>query len=155
MLELYDSAVGEVYGYLLPRCGDRAVAEDLTSEVFLAAVAAERHGEQVAVPWLIGVARHKLVDHWRRRSRDERIEWFVADEPEDPWDVHLDTLRARAVLAELPAHHRSALTLRYLDGLPVAEVAACLSRSLHATEALLVRARAAFRTAYDKGEGER
>jgi catechol 2,3-dioxygenase-like lactoylglutathione lyase family enzyme len=43
---------------------------------------------------------------------------------------------------------RAALTLRYLDGLPVAEVAACVGRSVHATETLLARARAALRRIY-------
>ena len=61
----------------------------------------------------------------------------------------LDAVTARQVLARLGPHHRLALTLRYLDGLPVPEVARLLDRTLHATEALLVRARAAFRRAYD------
>jgi RNA polymerase sigma-70 factor (ECF subfamily) len=39
------------------------------------------------------------------------------------------------------------LTLRYLDDLPVPQVAELLGRSMHATEALLVRARTAFRRA--------
>jgi RNA polymerase sigma-70 factor (ECF subfamily) len=38
--------------------------------------------------------------------------------------------------------------LRYIDGLPVPEVASALDRTVHATEALLVRARIAFRSAY-------
>jgi len=38
LLALYDSALPQVHGYLLSRCGDRVLAEDLTSEVFLAAV---------------------------------------------------------------------------------------------------------------------
>ena len=42
--------------------------------------------------------------------------------------------------------------LRYVDDLPVPEVAAVLGRSVHATETLLVRARRAFRTAYGKEE---
>ena len=58
------------------------------------------------------------------------------------------------MLAELGAHHRAALTLRYLDGLPVAEVAEHLDRTVHATEALLVRARHAFRVRYDEGRGD-
>ena len=53
----------------------------------------------------------------------------------------------------LGAHHRAALTLRYLDGLPVPEVARHLDRTVHATEALLVRARAAFRRTYAGQEG--
>jgi RNA polymerase sigma-70 factor (ECF subfamily) len=155
LLDLYDSALPEVYGYLRPRCGSTAVAEDLTSETFLAAVDSVKR-QVVAEPttaWLIGVARHKLVDHWRRLGREERKLTAVANEPppdvDDPWDAHLDAVRAHAVLAGLGPHHRAALTLRYLDGLPVPEVADHLGRTVHATEALLVRARKAFRTAYD------
>jgi RNA polymerase sigma-70 factor (ECF subfamily) len=74
----------------------------------------------------------------------------VSAEPEPPWeDGLLDAVTARAVLERLGPQHRLALTLRYLDGLPVPEVARLLDRTLHATEALLVRARAAFRRAYD------
>ena len=68
-------------------------------------------------------------------------------------DARFDRIRAREVLAELGAHHRAALTLRYLDGLPVAEVADHLGRTVHATEALLVRARHAFRAALRRREG--
>ena len=45
------------------------------------------------------------------------------------------------------------LTLRYLDGLPVREVAALLDRTPGATEALLTRAKAAFRALYCEKEG--
>jgi RNA polymerase sigma-70 factor (ECF subfamily) len=160
LLALYDEALPQVYGYLLARCGDRATAEDLTGECFLAAVGAARvpGSAPLSVPWLIGVARHKLVDHWRRREREQRglrlLSTGTADtEPDDPWDVELDVLLARQVLARLGAHHRAVLTLRYLDGLRVAEVAEHLGRTLHATEALLVRARLAFRRAYEGEEG--
>ena len=157
LADIYDSALPYVYGYLLSRCGRVAVAEDLTAETLLAAVDAVRrdHPPLVSIAWLIGVARHKLVDHWRRQEREERGLRAVAnDEPAqvDPWDVKLDGLQAQAVLERLGAHHRSALTLRYIDDLPVADVAALLDRSVHATEALLVRARSAFRRAY-RAEG--
>jgi RNA polymerase sigma-70 factor (ECF subfamily) len=131
-----------------------SVAEDLTAETFLAAVAAvKRHTVgQMTVAWLVGVARHKLVDHWRRQGREERNLRLVHDESapdEDPWDARLDASRAHAVLDKLGPHHRAALTLRYLDGLSVPEVADHLGRGVHATEALLVRARIAFRRAYE------
>jgi RNA polymerase sigma-70 factor (ECF subfamily) len=150
LLVLYDRALPQVYGYLIVRCGSVAVAEDLTAETFLAAVDKPAAGG-VTVGWLIGVARHKLADHWRRQAREERrLELVHGEKPEvdDPWDAALDATRAREVLAALGGHHRAALTLRYLDGLPVAEVAAHLERTVHATEALLVRARRAFRAAY-------
>jgi RNA polymerase sigma-70 factor (ECF subfamily) len=160
LLKLYDDALPHVYGYLLARCGDVGLAEDLTAESFLAAVHAVRKpgAPDPSIPWLIGVARHKLADHWRRVEREQRGLRLLDREPsrvDDPWDAVVDRIRAREVLDRLGAHHRAALTLRYLDGLPVPEVARYLDRSLHATEALLVRARAAFRRIYEAEEGWR
>jgi RNA polymerase sigma-70 factor (ECF subfamily) len=153
LLEIYDRALPQVYGYLMSRCGQRSVAEDLTSETFLAA-ARQWPGGPVAVGWLIGIARHKLVDHWRRQAREDRLMRAVAtpgSEPDDPWDAELEVLRARQVLGALAPQHRAALTLRYLDGLSVSEAASVLGRTLHATEALLVRARREFRRTYEDG----
>ena len=158
LVAVYPAALPQVYGYLLPRCGSVAVAEDLAAETFMAAVAACRQGgpPDMTVAWLVGVARHKLVDHWRRVAREQRsvAEADAAAEPvDDPWGEVLDAEAAHAALARLSAHHRVALTLRYLDGLPVAEVAAHLDRSVHATETLLARARAALRLVYLEAEG--
>jgi RNA polymerase sigma-70 factor (ECF subfamily) len=156
LLDLYERALPQVYGYLVPRCGNIAVAEELTAETFLAAVDAVRRAtvQDVTVAWLIGIARHKLADHWRRRAREERKLTAVRSsgppETSDPWDDHLEAVRARATLRRLGPHHQAVLTLRYLDGLPVADVAAHLRRSVQATEALLTRAKAAFRKAYDE-----
>ena len=157
LLDLYDAALPQVYGYLLARCGRRALAEDLTAETFLAAVAAcrRRPTHRPSTGWLVGIARHKLVDHWRSVEREERGLRAGADRPstggegpDDPWDERLDALLAREVLAGQSAQHRAVLTLRYLDDLPVPQVATTLGRTVHATEALLTRARAAFRRSY-------
>ena len=160
LLAMYDRALPQVFGYLRSRVPNEAVAEDLTAETFLAAVQAIRRDgiPHLTVAWLVGVARHKLVDHWRRQAREERSLRSLPDEAAEVDDVaeRFERTRAREVLDELGAHHRAALTLRYLDGLPVAEVAQAMGRSLHATEALLVRARGAFRrtyTAYTREEG--
>ena len=104
------------------------------------------------------MARHKLADHWRRAEREQRGLRLAGGEPagvDDPWETAVDRIQAREVLGQLGAHHRAALTLRYLDGLPVPEVARHLDRTVHATEALLVRARAAFRRVYEGKEGSR
>jgi RNA polymerase sigma-70 factor (ECF subfamily) len=159
VIAIYDVALPQVYGYLLPRCGSVAVAEDLTSETFLAAVAAaqKRRIPEVTVPWLMGIARHKLVDHWRRADREARGLAAVTQDSEpdeDPWDGVVDAEAAHAALSLVSAPQRAALTLRYLDGLPVAEVAEHLGRSVRATETLLVRARAALRRVYLEGRHE-
>jgi RNA polymerase sigma-70 factor, ECF subfamily len=156
---IYHRALPHVYGYLLSRCGDVSLAEDLAAETFMAAVAAagKPDAPSMTVGWLVGVARHKLADHWRRGIREERSHAAAAagagDALDDPWDEWLDAEAAYAALRCLPVPQRAALTLRYLDVLPVAEVAAHLGRSVRATETLLVRSRAALRTVY-QGAGQ-
>ena len=157
-VELCAAALPEVYGYLLARCGDSATAEDLTSETFVAAVDAIRREAIVSMTtgWLIVVARRRLVDHWRRQEREDRhvtrIGYDQVDRGIETWEGPFDVEVGMAALQRLGPHHRAALTLRYLDGLPVAEVAQQLDRGLHATEALLQRARRALRRAYEEVE---
>ena len=152
LLALYDRALPQVYGYLTSRCGDVALAEDLTSQTFLAAVAAVQADpqRQLTIGWLVTVARRRLVDHWRAAAREER-KLRIVDRPSlttDDGDERLDAAQAQEALRVLSPMARAALTLRYLDDLPVREVATLLGRTEHATEALLVRSRHAFRRAY-------
>jgi RNA polymerase sigma-70 factor (ECF subfamily) len=152
-VDLYDRALPEVYGYLKPRCGDFALAEDLTAETFLAACDAVDRArvDDMTVGWLIGIARHKLADHWRREARHERRLRAVAEQTEaidDPWEAQIDAATIERVLASLSAVNRLALTLRYLDGLSVPDVASLLGRTIAATDQVLVRARMQFRQLY-------
>jgi len=155
LLQLYDEALPHVYGYLVRRCDSASTAEDLTSETFLAALDASQTGAEVSVPWLIGTARHKLVDHWRKSGRNQQLleELWEGTEPHDDSNEPVDALHVRDVLLGLLPHHCAALTLRYIDGLPVDQVAALLERSLHATESLLMRAKTAYRQAADELTG--
>jgi RNA polymerase sigma-70 factor (ECF subfamily) len=152
-LELYDDALPHVYGYLARRCANAATAEDLTAETFMAAVAALHNNSATAnhldlnIAWLIGTARHKLIDHWRRteRRKEELAELWDDMAIDDPTDAAIEVASAQAVLAELAPTHRAVLTLRYLDDLPVGDVATTIGRTVHATEALLTRAKTAYR----------
>ena len=149
----YTQALPVVYGYLLTRCGGGpAVAEDLTQETFMAAVRWIRSGGMVEapLPWIVSIAKRKLIDHLRKEDRAERrlsLAWDAgrAEEP-DPWSDGSND-RAIAALASVAPAQRAALALRYVDGLPVEEVARTLGKSIHATESLLVRGRESFRRA--------
>jgi RNA polymerase sigma-70 factor, ECF subfamily len=160
LLALYDDALPVVYGYFVRRCGDRGTAEDLTSETFLAAMDAARKTEPppISIPWLLGVARHKLADHYRRHHRRPTVPLAELPEPvfeavgvADDWDAELDRMVAEAVLARLTEPHRTVLVLRYMDDCSVGECAELIGRTVHATEALLVRARRAFKRQYPEG----
>ncbi len=150
-LQLYDDALPHVYGYLVRRCPNAATAEDLTAETFMAAATVVRKGAGDApdlnIAWLIGTARHKLIDHWRRteRRKEELAELWDDLAVPDPNDDAIEVAAAQDVLAQLAPQHRAVLTLRYLDDLPVGDVADTMGRTVHATEALLTRAKAAYR----------
>lgn len=152
----YAETLPAVYSYLFHRVGgSRAEAEDLTQETFMAAVGEIKRSARVGDPaaWVMGIAKHKLLDHYRRQEREERRLELVASNPRD--DVVADVAdvadeRALECLGRIPAAQRAALCLRYLDDLSVPEVAHALGRSVHATESLLARGRQTFRRALEE-----
>lgn len=156
LIEALDRGLSQVYDYLLHRVGDRHAAEDLTSETMLGAcgTALRQDMSTVSVGWLIGIARHKLVDHWRSLAREERrLAAIAGDRSNGACDGPIEPGRSAEVLALLTSSQRAALTLRYMDGLSVAEVAELLGRTVGGTEVLLVRAKDAFRARYQLTEG--
>ena len=136
--------------------GAPGLALQLPSQALLRDAVKANKVSTLTIGWLVTVARNKLVDHWRRAAREERTLRLATDDEAVDLDLDQEFERAHArhVLAELGAHHRAALTLRYLDGLSVPEVAQHLDRTVHATEALLVRARNAFRARYAEGSDD-
>ena len=156
----YERALPQVYSYLMNRCGGvRSIAEDLTQETFEAAVTTigNRNGTTVSVPWLIGVARHKLLDHYRRTGREDRkIARFRERTPQKDelliWETDGSRDKALAALERLPGNQRAAMVLKYLDDLPVPEIAKAMHKSIHAVESLLARGRESFKRFYVEGE---
>lgn len=155
----YDVALGRVFGYLVNRCqGDRALAEDLTQAAFGEAIRnrASFDGRSDPVTWLIGIARHKLVDHFRELEREERrqmrlvVTELAMDRDAAAWHAIDEHERLLDGLGRLTAMQRAVLILHYADGLPVREVAAAIGKSESATESLLSRGREALRAAYEE-----
>jgi RNA polymerase sigma-70 factor (ECF subfamily) len=150
----YDEALPRIYGYFLHRCGGSVpVAEDLTSETFLAAVRELRRGRRVEEPlaWLFGIARHKLLDHYRVAAKRDRpfVEGVTPEAPDVDSAEESDD-RVVAALAAVAAAQRAALVLCYVDGLSASEAAAAMGRSVPAIHSLLERGRASFKRAYSE-----
>lgn len=153
----YVDALPVVYGYFLRRTGgSAAVAEDLTQETFLAAMRqiGKGTGVDAPMPWLIGIARHRLIDHYRATAAEERRyrpfdgEAFEIADDRDDFALVIDRQQAIAALDALPASQRLAISLRYLDGLSVPEISREIDKSVHAVESLLARGRATFKRIY-------
>ena len=144
-LAWYEATLPEVHHYLMRVCAfDRPLAEDLTQDTYVAALARLRHApfDELSIGWLMVVARNKLVDHLRRKEREHRRFHLVHDPevvtPSESADLG-------ELLRSLPSAQRAAIALRYVDDLPVDEVARLLNRSRKATESLLSRARETLR----------
>jgi len=161
LVAMYESHIGNIYSFVLRRCGaDVVLAEDLTQETFLAAA---RHFRNTAsVPetgWLYEVARRRLVDHWRSEAVKERkLRLFsggrVETQDADAVEAIVSGDRVAAALGDLPASQQAAFVLHHLDGYSAAEVAEALGRSLKATESLLARARQNLAATYMEQTGE-
>jgi len=150
----YAVALPRVYGFHLRRCGSVAVAEDLTQETFAAAVAELKKARRIDDPigWIVGIARHKLLDHYRRQARSRVCPPADVADAASAEDEDGDG-RAASALAAIPRDQRLALVLRHVDDLSVPEIAAVFGRSVEAVESLLARGRVGFRRAYLEGAG--
>lgn len=151
----YDRSLPTVYRYLFHRCGrNRDLAEELTQQAFVEAVrgGGRFRGDADATTWVMGIARHKLVDHFRRSDRDSRrlaalgAMWSGPGRAESSPPTMPDDIDD--ALAVLPAPQRAVLVLHYMDQLSVREVARVIGKSEAATASLLARGRDAFRKAF-------
>src|SRR5690348_5889306 len=62
---VYAARYPDVVRYGLRRLGGLAAAEELAQEVFLVAWRRRREVPEAALPWLYGVGRRLLANHWR------------------------------------------------------------------------------------------
>ncbi len=158
--ELVECHADAVYGYVLARLRPNIdEAEDLTQEVFLSAWQSigTYAGQSPLRSWLLGVARHKVEDHYRARLRE-----FALEEPGGPdpsTDIDLDAAldagrletRAGIVLETLREEYRLLLRWRYWDQQSTAEIARALGRTQKSVERMMARARGQFRRAWEAG----
>ena len=151
---LIDEMLPRIYGYLLARVGNnRAIAEDLTQESMLAAARSVQSGTvpENGSAFLYGIARHKLVDHYRQQERRESLTsgliYLEDRSPAPEPEIERIILRDELVTAldTLPANQRIALLLHYADDLTITEIATVLEKSNHAIESLLARGRNGLR----------
>lgn len=140
---VYEDNVTWVYRTIFARVGNAADAEDLTSEVFLAAMRPLRLTASVAEvrAYLRTTARTVLAAHWRATlGREITSIEDVAAAPESEEAISTAPQRVAVVLDALPEKYRKVLELRFLRGQPVREVAAEMGVSVANAKVLQHRA---------------
>lgn len=151
-LDLYDRHFHRVYAYVLRRAGNRADAEDVTSEVFRRALANLDKYEWRGIPfvaWLYRIAAHELAD---RRQASAR----VGTQPPDTGATDPD-LEGQVALFQLvdrlPDDQRRVIELRFGEGRSIREVAGALGRSDGAIKQLQRRALENLRAGLERRDG--
>jgi RNA polymerase sigma-70 factor (ECF subfamily) len=145
---VYVDNIDRLYRLIYSKVGNRADAEDLTSEVFRTALRPLRldltKGEVRS--YLLTTAQTVLASHWRRTlsvpvtsidpesDRDSLIEPGRTEELSDaPQRVH-------RIMAALPERYRRILELRFLEGCTIKEAANAMSVSVSNAKVLQHRA---------------
>jgi RNA polymerase sigma-70 factor, ECF subfamily len=153
-----------VYGYVRRRLVPRAdLVDDMVQEIFLAAWESlgTFRGDSSLRNWLLGIARHKVEDHYRQRLREFPLdgereagqdELSSEDDLEKALVTHQAGQRTRQVLAQLPEMYSLILLWRYWEKRSLREIAAQTERTEKAVERLLARARQQFKKRWNERE---
>lgn len=152
---LFRTHAPAIGSYLLRRCGDPHLTDDLVSETFLAAYRALDRYEERGVPlrvWLYRIATNALHAHvrrswWRALVRLDDVAEPTAAETADP-DVD-DAEAARRELARLPRRFQDVASLFYLEELSVEQIAAVLDLREGTVKSRLHRARLRLMAAFN------
>jgi RNA polymerase sigma-70 factor, ECF subfamily len=156
---LYHRFMPVVYRFVLARSGSVHIAEDITSDTFLAVIegigAMRARDELSFAAWVLGIARNKVASYFRRaRARQESPQglpedaqlFAVADEG-DP----LSIITARESWAEVVAglnhlteEQRAVVLYRCVLGYTTDDVARLLEKQPNAIRALQFRALASL-----------
>jgi RNA polymerase sigma-70 factor (ECF subfamily) len=153
LAELYDRYSDGIYYFALRLLGDVAAAEDCASQTFCNLLHALREGggpTDNMRAYLYRSAHNWIVDYFRRippLPLDPDHDLLAsAESTSDEAEHRVAQERVRRALRLLTPEQREVVTLRFIEGWELAEIAVCMSKPLGAVKALQHRGVAALRT---------
>jgi len=146
---LFDKYYSEILGYIYHCTFDGTVAEDLTSNVFLAVFRHIGRYKWRQVPfraWLYRIATNEVRMHWRRQKHFKIVSLQPDDEEYAAKPSALDSLEAvedyrllHKALLELRIKYRTVIILRYFEDKTIAEICEISGRKEGTVKAQLHR----------------
>lgn len=155
---LFDRYGSIIFAYILKHVRSREDAEDLTLEVFAAALEKKNlmqlfPEEQIA--WLKKVTHNKLIDTYRRAQHRRHVDIDIFAEVlydnDEPEQIALEREAASQLhqhIQQLSAFQQQLLYLRYAHNLSTIEIGAMLNKSASAIRQQLSRVRTLLRASY-------
>ena len=155
---LYDRHYDAVYRYCYYRVSNVALAQDLTSEVFVRMVeklhSFKPHGRPL-LALLYTIARNLITDHQRRQGRATPLPLDEAltvghGNPTQEVEHRLVNDCLQVALRHLTEDQRQVILLKFMEGYSNAQVADVLRKTEGAIKSLQHRALGALRRALEK-----
>ncbi len=153
--ELYDRYETKIYSYIFRRTGDEIVAEDLTAQVFvkmLQAIREKKAWHSSFSGWLYRIAHNLVIDYYRQRDRQNQVSLDdnpsitdLNDNPVETVAAQIEAEQVRAAMRQLTEDQADVLSLRFLEGYSITEVAGMMGKTEGAIKALQYRAVATLR----------
>ena len=146
---LYDHYQPMIYRFVLVKVGRREDAEDITHQVFVAAwqnLGTYTHRGNPFSSWLYRIARNQVVDHYRAKKSETSLEtmdpdYFVAAvNTLADLTAKLELEKVRAAIAQLKPEYQDVIILRFIEDLPLKEVAKAIEKSEGAVKLIQHRA---------------
>lgn len=154
--ELYRRSLGPVYRYCRARTDSTAEAEELTQDVFMAALSGIQNVRAEHEPgwlaWLFQVARYKHADALRARYRKPQARLEAAGDAVDEGARPLEAVLAsderaevRRAMEQLTDDQREVIVCKYVLGYDNERTAAVVGKNANAVNQLHHRAVASLR----------
>jgi RNA polymerase sigma-70 factor (ECF subfamily) len=153
--KLYDFYAPKIQSFIYHRTSDPVVAEDLTAQVFLRVLEAMRMGKAWHTSfsgWIYRIAHNLIVDYYRKKSQAAYTN--LDDAPHipsgdgDPYRTTAQKMDRDALLRainQLTEEQAQVISLRFLEGYSIAEVARIMNKTEGAIKALQFRGMATLR----------
>lgn len=162
-----------LYRFVLTRVRDASAAEEIVQETFVSALSSKFAGRSSLKTWLFGIARHKVLDHFRHRAREYsagdmlsagdadgdggegRASWRLepsqaAKDPVEGLDAGRVWGVLRSALARMSPTLADAFVLREIEGMESEKIAETLGCTTSTLWVRLHRARAQLKKAFEQ-----
>lgn len=146
---LYDYYQPKIYRFVLIKVGRREDAEDLTHQVFMSAWQNVESYKDLGHPfssWLYKIAKNQVIDFYRTRKQEASLEKIDPDYFVAPAVAHfgmeekMSVEKVRSAIETLKPDYQDVLVMRFIEDLPIKEVAATMDKTEGAIKVLQHRA---------------
>lgn len=163
--QLYSRHKGGLYRYLLRKCRNSSVAEELFQDIWLKLINASGHYEVKAKfsTWLYQIANNHYIDYYRRNSRSgisdlnggddpENIAAPAYQQPEQQIEASQQTRTLMNLIGQLPEEQREVFLLKEEAGMSLAEIAETTGVNIETAKSRLRYAVNRLRKGLDRDE---